>query len=78
MEASGTFTLVPQPELRPGLMVLPSWDKSFVEETLRTTDASICKECGADKPDSPNGRNAEVKCKNCGATDWTKAVIERS
>jgi uncharacterized membrane protein YcaP (DUF421 family) len=76
MEANGTFTLVPEEEKTPGLLVLPDWDKSFINEKLTWTDLLICKECGEKKPE--NARNKEhVKCKNCGADEWTKAVVEQ-
>jgi uncharacterized membrane protein YcaP (DUF421 family) len=77
MEANGSFTLLPQQELKPGLLVLPAWDEPFIEEVLKNTDILICKECGAGKPQNSNDGNKEVACNNCGADQWVQAVVEK-
>lgn len=75
MEANGTFTIVANEEKQPGLLVLPDWDEGFINEKVDWTGIAICKECGEKKPGA--GGNGEVKCNNCGASDWTKAVLEK-
>jgi uncharacterized membrane protein YcaP (DUF421 family) len=75
MEANGTFSIVANEEKQPGLLVLPDWDKGFIDEKVDWTNVSICKECGEEKPNASN--NGDVKCKNCGANAWTKAVLEK-
>jgi uncharacterized membrane protein YcaP (DUF421 family) len=75
MEANGAFTLVPNEEKQPGLLVLPEWDESFIDEEVYRTSISICKECGEKKPENKAGEDEAVKCINCRANDWTSAVI---
>jgi uncharacterized membrane protein YcaP (DUF421 family) len=75
LEADGTFTLIPNKEKQPGLLVLPDWDKSFIGERVNWTDITICKECGEKKPD--NRKQGEISCQNCGANDWTQAVEQK-
>jgi uncharacterized membrane protein YcaP (DUF421 family) len=75
IEANGTFTLVPNEQKQPGLLVLPDWDKGFIDEKVDWTNVTICKECGEKKPGNTAKEN--VKCPNCGADAWTKAVLEK-
>lgn len=35
MEANGAFTIIPQDEQKPGLTVLPDWDKDFTARKLK-------------------------------------------
>ena len=77
MEANGSFSIVENESVKPGLMVLPAWDTDFVNETLKVTDTEICNNCGEQKPDNAT-QDKSVKCTNCGNTgEWTKAVIEK-
>lgn len=76
MEANGTFTLVPEDNPQPGLLVLPDWDETFIDEKLNWTNKTICRECGEEKPIRNIDKAAE-SCPNCGADEWTKAVIEK-
>lgn len=77
MEANGSFTIIPQDEQRPGLMVLPDWDKDFIARKLKKTDITICKNCGRQKPENLAAQNGTAKCPNCGEQEWTKAVMEK-
>jgi uncharacterized membrane protein YcaP (DUF421 family) len=77
MEANGSFTMIQEEKPQPGLMLLPDWDEAFVSEKLKETNVSICKECGANKPTNGKVNDAEIKCTNCGANEWTQAVEER-
>jgi len=74
MEANGSFTLIKNEQSQPGLLVLPDWDKAFIGEKLHSTNIEICKECGAQKPRSAENAS-NVQCENCGAREWTKAVL---
>jgi uncharacterized membrane protein YcaP (DUF421 family) len=76
MEAGGTFTVIAEEEPKPGLMLIPSWDEDFIKDTLMTTEVTICLECGEQKPKIGNNGNGKTKCRNCGADDWTQAVVE--
>lgn len=77
MEANGSFTLISNETATPGLLVLPEWDNEFIGEKLNKTDVIICKECGAKKPDNTASANTELKCANCGASDWIEAYEEK-
>ena len=76
IEASGTFTMIPSEEERPGLLLIPDWDKEFVNEMTQKTDIAICVECATAKPASKRD-DKSVKCPNCGACSWTQAVEEK-
>ena len=78
MESNGSFSLIENNRPKPGLMVLPEWDKEFIGEKLRTTDITICKNCGVEKPAHLKHLNGDAKCENCGEKEWTKAVLEAS
>jgi ribosomal protein L40E len=54
-------------------MILPDWDKGFIDQKLKRTDISICRECGARKPDDKKA-NGKATCTNCGAHEWTYAM----
>jgi uncharacterized membrane protein YcaP (DUF421 family) len=77
MEANGSFTLVPNEQPQPGLLVLPEWDESFIQEKVHTTNIPICKECGERQPEANNNDGQQLKCVNCGAAEWTTAVLEK-
>jgi uncharacterized membrane protein YcaP (DUF421 family) len=77
MEANGSFTLVQNEDGKPGLLVLPDWDESFINEALEKTETIICKNCGEEKPGNNGQKSEEVECLNCGANDWTNAYVER-
>jgi uncharacterized membrane protein YcaP (DUF421 family) len=76
MEASGTFTMIESEETNPGLLLIPDWDTEFVNDQVEKTDQQVCLRCGNEKP-ADNTRQEKVKCPNCGASQWTQAVIEK-
>jgi uncharacterized membrane protein YcaP (DUF421 family) len=78
IESNGSFSMIENENPKPGLMVLPEWDKEFIDEKLKTTDITICKNCGVEKPSHLKHLNGEAKCENCGEKEWTKAVTEAS
>ncbi len=75
MEANGSFTVIPNEFPSPGLLVLPDFDKEFINEKLKVTDIVICNNCGEEKPEKPV-KNGHYHCKNCSHNEWTKAVVE--
>lgn len=77
MEANGAFSLVTNDTAQPGLLVLPDWDEPFINEKLDRTNITICRECGQKKPGNTNVNDEDVKCSNCGAHNWTRAVVEK-
>ena len=77
LEANGAFTLIPNTSVQPGLLVLPDWDKAFINERVQVTNINICKECGAKKPNVVKINDEGIECTNCGFNEWTTAVVER-
>jgi len=76
LEAGGDFSIVENEDPKPGLMVLPEWDKDFIHSQLKETDVIVCRNCGEKKPDKAPA-NKTTKCPHCGDADWTKAVMEK-
>lgn len=71
MEANGTFSLVEAEEPKPGLSIIPGWDKGFRQVQPVAPAAFTCRQCGqlaeaAQAPPTP--------CPHCGAGDWEPAV----
>jgi len=77
METNGGFTIIENEDPKPGLMVLPVWDKEFVSKKLKKTDVTVCNNCGYEKPETLKALNGEAKCVHCGESDWTNAVVEK-
>ncbi|MBE7170592.1 MAG: DUF421 domain-containing protein [Williamsia sp.] len=77
MEAGGAFTFVPNEQAFPGLLVLPGWDKDFLDDQIEWTNTTICKECGERKMQSIVISDDQVTCTNCGAREWTRSVVDK-
>lgn len=73
MEASGSFTLMQNPQPFPGLSVLPPWDDPLRDCFKEHPEQQICMQCGL--PQKTVGR-PYVKCPNCGNEKWVTAVEE--
>jgi hypothetical protein len=73
MEASGSFTLVENPDPIPGLSVLPPWDDPLRDCFEEFSDHKVCVQCGL-----PQQRTTDKNggCPNCGAKKWVTAVKE--
>lgn len=71
MEAGGSFTLIEEDEPKPGLSVLPRWDKEFNDQFKKSELTKVCESCGTTK-DEPFDH--KTKCPNCGDSVWTEAV----
>jgi uncharacterized membrane protein YcaP (DUF421 family) len=69
-EANGSFTLIREDKPRPGLVIIPNFDKEFFNEQKRT-DAVVCSCCGQDQAEQ---RENSRKCSNCGNETWIRAV----
>ena len=69
LEADGSFTLIRNPEPKPGLNIIPAWDEDFVNE-LKFTNVMVCKNCGNEKQETENA------CINCANEEWDSAVID--
>jgi uncharacterized membrane protein YcaP (DUF421 family) len=70
LEACGIFSVYTEEEPRPGLPLFPPDDQSILAEQKKPEHASVvCINCGNRKEEP------EEACKNCGDTEWTKAIV---
>ncbi len=70
LEANGEFTLIEEPEPKPGLSVLPEWDTDFIDQQEKAPDQNVCYHCGNPQPKSDQKEN----CSNCGNDKWVPAL----
>ncbi|MVN91627.1 DUF421 domain-containing protein [Mucilaginibacter aquatilis] len=71
MEANGTFTLIKQDPIKPGLVVLPLFDHDYIDQLNKPTDITVCGSCGLTRQ-GPVQSNEN--CSNCNKHQWTDAV----
>jgi uncharacterized membrane protein YcaP (DUF421 family) len=71
-EANGMFSLVDEPNPKPGLSILPDIDPEFAARKLKVTDAFVCGHCG--KLAEGMIASTRTKCPNCQAIQWDRAV----
>lgn len=57
-EAGGFFTLIKNNPTKPGLSIIPNWDKDFLAEQKRSLTLLVCTVCGNLMEDNT--------CENCG------------
>jgi uncharacterized membrane protein YcaP (DUF421 family) len=71
MEANGTFSLVEEDKPRPGLSLIPGWDKDFRKLQPVAPGKFACLKCGQviDAPQAP-----ATACPTCGTQQWEPAV----
>lgn len=71
IEANGAFTLIKEPEPKPGLSLLPEWDAEFMAEQEKAPEQCVCYHCGNLQPESGQATDA---CTSCGHTEWVQAL----
>jgi uncharacterized membrane protein YcaP (DUF421 family) len=71
MEAGGSFTLIEEEEPRPGLSILPRWDKDFQDRFKKHAEIKVCQSCGTTQKEPFDDK---TKCPHCGDNVWTEAV----
>ncbi|GAB3807458.1 DUF421 domain-containing protein [Spirosoma humi] len=71
IEANGAFTLVKEPNPKPGLSLLPEWDAEFIAEQEEAPEQCVCYHCGNLQPESGQKTDA---CTNCEHTEWVQAL----
>ncbi|MCF2446695.1 DUF421 domain-containing protein [Dyadobacter sp. CY345] len=69
-EAAGTFTLIKNDNIVPGLPILPIWDKEYQAELSEVCDDLVCEECGKVSKEKHEGR----RCENCNHSKFIQAV----
>lgn len=73
MEANGSFTILRATEPRPGLTLIPDWDREFVDAQPKAPDTYACCHCGYVRP-SPH-HEPNTRCDACSHKEWTPAVL---
>ena len=73
-EANGAFSIVKATQPKPGLSILPEWDKEMFSAMHMLSGQVVCKNCGFAKPSSIS---ADPSCKNCQLKLWGAAVNSR-
>jgi len=71
LEANGTFSLKRHPEPRPGLPVIPAWDRDFLASMEEDRESLACSRCGTTvkRAEPPSA------CPTCGTVEeWSIAV----
>lgn len=73
LEAPGSFTLIREDKPRPGLAVLPLYDKDFRARKKTVPDLVACGTCGNRSNKTAPG--VKGPCDRCGASDWHDAFV---
>ncbi|OON68450.1 DUF421 domain-containing protein [Hymenobacter sp. CRA2] len=73
MEANGSFTILKETDPRPGLTLIPSWDRDFIEEQPKSPDDYACCNCGFVRHSIGHAPN--TACDACSHKEWTPAVL---
>lgn len=68
-EADGSFTLIRNGDIGPGLCILPEADIEYVIQSCTESKTTVCKRCGAaaQQPSTP--------CPECGSRERVHAVV---
>lgn len=75
LETSGAFTLVKEEEPKPGLSIIPVYDKNYWQQNEIKKDSLSCKRCGFTRSSSDN---SEHICENCGHDQLERSVLTAS
>ncbi len=71
LEVSGGFSILESTEPRPGLAVIPDWDKDFLAEQKKSPDKVCCRNCGSIYP------KGKTICNTCGNETFNEALIDK-
>ncbi len=72
LEANGAVSILKAEEKRPGLSILPNWDKEYRSTQQQAPDMYACCNCG----NVVQGKQkAQAACSICGENQWNEAVI---
>ena len=73
LETNGSFSIIKFDERRPGLSLLPAWDKDVLDEQPRAHGKVACAQCG--RVDDERLAGDAARCKRCGSVEWHPAVL---
>ncbi|MFL5808768.1 MAG: DUF421 domain-containing protein [Flavisolibacter sp.] len=69
-EANGSFTLIKEEKPRPGLVIIPGFDRELLE-AQKHVEEKLCSTCGLNQAE----QDVETgKCPNCGNNEWISAI----
>jgi len=71
-EATGEFTKFLYENPRPGLCILPLWDKKFIGEQQVAIGIYACGNCGNT---TEKEKEKAWPCSNCGHNQWAEAIV---
>ena len=72
LEANGAFTLLKTEDKKPGLSILPKWDKEFRDAQETASGTYACCNCGNTVTDQ---KQTQAPCNVCQETQWSEAVL---
>lgn len=70
IEANGAFTLIREPQTKPGLSILPEVDTDFIKEQEVSDKVWVCGHCGYLQHDA----TLQSACQKCGKFTWVKSM----
>ncbi|PSR57054.1 DUF421 domain-containing protein [Adhaeribacter arboris] len=72
LEANGAVSILKADEKRPGLSILPQWDKEFRASQEPAPNTFACGNCGNVVPSKPP---TQAPCSVCKENQWSEAVV---
>lgn len=73
LESNGGFSLLRNPNPKPGLSIIPDWDEEFAELQPTEEEVLACESCGKITEDTSQ---YDKPCKNCGQIGKQAATFE--
>ncbi|MFC6998716.1 DUF421 domain-containing protein [Rufibacter roseus] len=74
MEACGLFSVIRQPDSKPGLSVLPIKDKNLLEAQSHAQEKIACVRCGTLLENINQDKHS---CPTCSCDEWVPAVTDK-
>ena len=71
-EAGGSFSMLKAVAPKPGLSILPGWDKQLDAYLNVRAAPEVCRHCGCPRPSGNTLENQS--CTNCQSNQWEQAV----
>ncbi|MDJ1469565.1 DUF421 domain-containing protein [Cytophagaceae bacterium DM2B3-1] len=69
MEADGTFTIIENKQAKPGLSMIPIWDREFRDQQKKAPNVQVCSQCGSPQP------AGKQTCPVCSHNKWEEAIV---
>ena len=72
LEANGAISILKTDEKKPGLSILPQWDKEFIGTQPQAPDTYACCNCGNVVKSK---QQTQAPCSVCQENQWNQAVV---